>query len=72
VVRLMKRWKRVDGKIPYVVHYEGLPIKKLRRSWPRVQGSEDQGRVAAHPGATPRNLADAGRDRPWEAAGSLV
>jgi hypothetical protein len=33
VVRLMRRWKAKDGKIQHVIHYDGLPIKKLRRSW---------------------------------------
>jgi integrase len=35
VVRLMKRWKAKDGKIKHVIHYDGQPIKKLRRSWER-------------------------------------
>lgn len=33
MVRLMRRWKAKDGKIQHVVHYDGKPIKKLRRSW---------------------------------------
>jgi integrase len=33
VVRLLRRWKAKDGKIEHVIHYDGLPIQKLRRSW---------------------------------------
>lgn len=72
VVRLMKRWKKADGKIPYVIHYEGQPIKKLRRSWAaackaaKVKGASPH--TLRHTRAT--WLMQAGID-PWEAAGSL-
>jgi len=72
VVRLMRRWKAKDGKIKHVVHYDGLPIKKLRRSWAAAC------KEAEITGASPHTLRhtratwlmQAGID-PWEAAGSL-
>lgn len=32
-VRLLRRWRAKDGKVKHVVHYDGKPIKKLRRSF---------------------------------------
>lgn len=29
----LKRWHRIDAGISYVIHYEGKPVRKLRRSW---------------------------------------
>jgi integrase len=29
----LKRWKKMDGKLTHVIHYEGAPVQKLRRSW---------------------------------------
>lgn len=33
VLHLLRRWKEQDGKVKHVVHYNGLPVKKLRRSF---------------------------------------
>jgi integrase len=72
LVRLMRRWKAKDGKIPYVVHYDGVPVKKLRRSWGQAC------KAAKIKGASPHTLRhtratwlmQAGIDM-WEAAGAL-
>jgi integrase len=72
VVRLLRRWKAKDGKIPYVVHYDGQPIKKLRRSWAaackeaKIKGASPH--TLRHTRAT--WLMQAGIDM-WEAAGAL-
>lgn len=29
----LSRWKRLDSGIKTVIHYEGKPVRKLRRSW---------------------------------------
>jgi integrase len=29
----LRRWQRQDIGIPFVIHYEGGPVRKLRRSW---------------------------------------
>lgn len=29
----LKRWKRLDGSLSHLIHYEGNPVVKLRRSW---------------------------------------
>jgi integrase len=72
VVRLLRRWKARDGKIKHVVHYDGVPIKKLRRSWEtacQAAGIEDASpHTLRHTRAT--WLMQAGVD-PWEAAGHL-
>jgi integrase len=33
VVRLMRRWKAKDGKIPWVIHYDGVRIHSVKKSW---------------------------------------
>jgi integrase len=33
VLRLLRHWKEQDGKVKHVVHYNGLPVQKLRRSF---------------------------------------
>ncbi len=72
VVRLMRRWKAADGKIPYVVHYDGIPIKKLRRSWAAACKAAKIKNASPHTLRHTRAtwLMQAGID-PWEAAGSL-
>jgi len=72
LVRLMRRWKAKDGKIQYVIHYEGLPIKKLRRSWSAACKEAGLSDVIPHTLRHTRAtwLMQAGIDL-WEAAGSL-
>lgn len=72
MVRLMRRWKAKDGKVPYVVHYDGLPVKKLRRSWAAACKEAKLKGVSPHTLRHTRAtwLMQAGID-PWEAAGSL-
>lgn len=72
VVRLMKRWKKRDGKIEHVIHYDGVPIQKLRRSWDSAcleAGLEDVSpHTLRHTRATwlmQEGIA------PWEASGHL-
>lgn len=72
VVRLLRRWKAKDGKIAHVIHYDGLPVKKLRRSWAaackeaRIKNASPH--TLRHTRAT--WLMQAGIDM-WEAAGAL-
>lgn len=72
VVRLLRRWRSRDDKIPWVINYEGQPIKKLRRSWAaacleaKVEGASPH--TLRHTRAT--WLMQAGIDT-WEAAGAL-
>lgn len=72
LVRLLRRWKAKDGKIAHVVHYDGKPIQKLRRSWEeactRAKIEDASPHTLRHTRAT--WLMQAGID-PWEAAGSL-
>lgn len=72
LIRLMRLWKRKDGKVKHVIHYDGLPVQKLRRSWTTAC------KLADITGASPHTLRhtratwlmQAGID-PWEAAGNL-
>lgn len=72
VVRLMKRWKKKDGKIKHVIHYDGEPIKKLRRSWDaaciEAKLEDVSPHTLRHTRATwlMQNAID-----PWEASGHL-
>jgi integrase len=72
LVRLLRRWKAEDGRTPWVVHYDGKPVQKLRRSFAaacQAAGLEDVSpHTLRHTRAT--WLMQAGID-PWEAAGSL-
>lgn len=72
VVRLMRRWKAKDGKVPYVIHYEGLPVKKLRRSWGEACKRAGLEGVSPHTLRHTRAtwLMQEGID-PWEASGHL-
>lgn len=72
LVRLMRLWKRKDGKIKHVIHYDGLSVTKLRRSWATAC------KQAGIEGASPHTLRHTKatwmmqqRIDPWEAAGSL-
>lgn len=72
VIRLLRRWKAKDGDLEYVVHYDGLPIKKLRRSWAAACTEAKLKNVSPHTLRHTRAtwLMQAGIDL-WEAAGSL-
>ena len=49
----LRRWHRQDTKhgITYVVHYLGAPIRKLRRAWASVGGSNDGPHICRHTAA---------------------
>jgi integrase len=72
LVRLMRRWKAKDGQIPWVVHYDGRPVKKLRRSWAAACTEAKLDHVIPHTLRHTRAtwLMQAGIDL-WEAAGAL-
>jgi len=72
VVRLLRRWKAKDGKIPWVVHYDGKPVQKLRRSWAAACKEAELEDVSPHTLRHTRAtwLMQAGIDV-WEAAGAL-
>jgi len=72
VVRLLRRWKAKDGKIQHVIHYDGVPIRKLRRSWAAACKEAELKGVSPHTLRHTRAtwLMQAGIDV-WEAAGSL-
>jgi integrase len=73
VVRLMRLWKRRDtGVSEYVIHYQGDPVTKLRRSWATAC------KTAKIVGASPHTLRHTRATRLmqegidlWEASGSL-
>jgi len=71
-VRLLRRWKAKDGKIQNVIHYDGMPIQKLRRSWAAACKEAKLTGVSPHTLRHTRAtwLMQAGIDV-WEAAGSL-
>lgn len=69
----LRRWKRLDGKAARVVHYNGKPVTKLRRSWETARkraGLDDD--VTPHTLRHTRAtwLMQAGVS-PWQAAGAL-
>jgi integrase len=68
----LRRWKRTDAGIETVVHWEGQPIQKLRRSW------DTACRLAGLEGVTPHTLRHSratwmmqARVDPWQVAGFL-
>ncbi len=73
LLHFLRRWKHRDnaGRDAPVVHYDGLPIRKLRRSWGQAVSRSG---VAATPHTLRHTratwLMQAGVD-PWEAAGHL-
>jgi integrase len=68
----LARWKRIDGMTETIVHWEGQPIQKLRRSW------DTACRLAGLEGVTPHTLRHTratwmmqARVDPWQVAGFL-
>lgn len=69
----LRRWRRMDGSCPFICHYNGQRIRKLRRSWDTAVA-----RAGLDLAVTPHTLRhtratwlmQAGID-PWEAAGHL-
>lgn len=77
VIRLLRRWRAKDRPddadgVKHVIHYEGRPVEKLRRSWSAACTAAKLSGVSPHTLRHTRAtwLMQAGID-PWEAAGSL-
>lgn len=72
VVRLLRRWKAKDGKIPWVIHYDGVRIHSIKKSW--AAACKEAGIVDASPHTLRHTratwLMQEGIDL-WEAAGHL-
>ena len=74
-LRLLRLWKRKDGPLGrLVVHYNGMPVTKLRRSfWTAVKAAGLLGKISPHTLRHTRAtwLMQSGTVTPWEASGSL-
>lgn len=73
LARLLRLWKRQDGpEIPYVVHYNGQRIARLKRVWALACKAAKLKGVSPHTLRHTRAtwLMQSGID-PWEAAGHL-
>ncbi len=73
LTRLLKRWKRLDADAcPYVVHYNGQPVYRIKRTWAKACKTAKLKGVSPHTLRHTRAtwLMQAGID-PWEAAGAL-
>jgi integrase len=74
LMRLLKRWKRMDRdlKCPYVVHYDGQPVSRIKRTWAKACKKAKLKDVTPHTLRHTRAtwLMQAGVT-PWEAAGAL-
>jgi integrase len=73
LLRLMRLWKRKDGRQRYVVHYQNDRVRKLRRSFETACKAAGLSGVSAHTLRHTRAtwLMQSGAVTPWEAAGSL-
>lgn len=73
LLRLMRLWKRKDGKIRWVVNYDGDRVRKLRRSMATAVKAAGLTGVSAHTLRHTRAtwLMQSGAVTPWEASGSL-
>lgn len=73
LLRLLRLWKRKDGKIRWVINYEGDRVRKLRRSFGTALRAAKLKGVSAHTLRHTRAtwLMQSGSVTPWEAAGSL-
>lgn len=73
LARLLRRWKKQDrGKSKFVIHYDGKPIKKLKRTWALACKKAKLKDVTPHTLRHTRAtwLMQEGVE-PWEAAGHL-
>lgn len=73
LLRLLRLWKRQDGdRCDWVVHYNGLPVSRLQRTWRYACKAAKLKGVSPHTLRHTRAtwLMQAGI-HPWEAAGSL-
>jgi integrase len=74
LMRLLKRWKRMDKdlKCPFVVHYDGQPVSRIKRTWAKACKKAKLKDVTPHTLRHTRAtwLMQAGVT-PWEAAGAL-
>ncbi len=72
LIRLMRKWRKADGRCEYVIHIDGKPVKKLRRTW--AQAAMAAGLEWATPHMMRHSraswLMQEGVDM-WEAAGHL-
>lgn len=73
LLRLLKRWKKRDGKMRWVVNYGGDRVRKLRRSFQTAARGAELKNVSPHTLRHTRAtwLMQSGQVTPWEAAGSL-
>lgn len=73
LLRLLRRWKRLDdGASPFVVHYEGKQVYRIKRTWKKACAAAKLKGVTPHTLRHTRAtwLMQAGVDI-WEAAGAL-
>jgi integrase len=72
VVRLLRRWKAKDGRTPWVVHYDGVRVHSVKKSW--AAACKEAGISGASPHTLRHTratwLMQEGIDL-WEAAGHL-
>jgi integrase len=70
----MRRWKKQDGKVRQhiPVHYNGMPVQMLRRSFASACEEARLGRVSPHILRHTRATWLTGKGiAPWEASGHL-
>jgi integrase len=72
LVRIMRRWHKQDGGRGYVIHYNGLPVTRLQRTWRQAVKAAKLEDVTPHTLRHTRAtwLMQAGIPI-WEAAGAL-
>lgn len=73
LLRILRRWHRMDaGACPYVVHFNGQRVSRIKRTWMQACAKAKLKGVTPHTLRHTRAtwLMQAGVD-PWEAAGAL-